>query len=134
MIEKVIPNVLYKLSPLISRILIAIIFIFAGYGKIMDPMSTQAYMNTMGMGATTFFLVCAIIIEIVGGVSILLGYYTRIGALLLIIFLLPTTIIFHTDFSSQVQVIMFLKNLAIMGGLFSLLANGSGAYSIDEKR
>jgi uncharacterized membrane protein YphA (DoxX/SURF4 family) len=63
----------------------------------------------------------------------LLGYKTRLGAILLILFLIPTTLVFHTDFSKEMQVIAFLKNLAIIGGLLMVVYAGAGPISLDER-
>ncbi len=117
---------------LFGRIFIAAIFLVSGIGKIFDMQGTREYMMAYGMPAVTFFLICAIILEILGALLLLLGCGSRFGALLLIIFLIPTTLIFHINFGEQLQVIMFLKNLAILGGLFVILAHGSGTIGIDR--
>src|SRR3989339_161443 len=103
--------------PLIARILISAIFLMSGWGKIINPAGTQQYMAAHGMPFAGLLLLGAIILEIGGGLSVLLGYKARWGAIALVVFLIPTTIIFHTKFSEQLQVIMFMKNLAILGGL-----------------
>ena len=93
-------------------------------------------MTSEGMVMVPVFLVGAILSELCGGLSILLGWWTRVGATLLIVFLIPTTLIFH-DFwtyegaQQQMQMIHFMKNLAILGGLFVLLSVGGGPWSID---
>ena len=120
--------------PLLSRILICIIFLMAGFGKIMDPQGTMKYMTAMGMPFTSFFLVCTIIIEIVGGLSILLGYKAEWGARALFLFLIPVTLIFHHNFTDKMQMILFLKNLAIMGALLQVSVHGAGALSLDSHK
>ena len=72
-------------------------------------------------------------LELGGGLSVLLGYKTRWGALALVIFLIPTTLIFHTKFSDPVQVIMFMKNLAILGGVLMIASFGPGPLSLDAR-
>lgn len=119
-----------KYLPLIGRVLLGLIFVASGANKISGFEGTQQYMADYGMPATGILLVGAIIVEIAGGLSVILGYGARIGAAALILFLIPATLIFHTDFSQQTQVIMFLKNLSIMGGLLLLVAHGSGAYRL----
>ena len=119
--------------PLIARILLCLIFFKSGIGKIMDPAGTMQYMSAYGMPLTGLFLVGAIVFEIVGALSVLLGYKARWGAILLIIFLAPTTLIFHTKFSESLQMIMFLKNLAIIGGLLMVAYFGPGSLSFDKK-
>jgi putative oxidoreductase len=73
----------------------------------------------------------AIFLELVGSITVILGYFTRFGALLLIVFLIPTTLIFHTRFDDQVQMIMFMKNVSMLGGCLVLLAHGPGRWSLD---
>lgn len=119
-------------SALAGRILLALIFIMSGIGKITDFEGTQAYMKAYGMPLTWFFALGAIALEIGGGISLITGFLTRVGALALIVFLIPTTLIFHTDFSDKLQLIMFMKNLAIIGGLLTVFSFGAGKISLDE--
>lgn len=119
---------------LIGRIFLTLIFIMAGLGKVMDFAGTQQYMSAYGMPLTSFFLIVAFLIEILGSLSILLGWKAKWGALALIIFLIPTTLIFHTHFSDQVQMIMFLKNLGLLGGLLYIYVFGPGEISFDAKK
>ncbi len=116
---------------LLGRILIAAIFLMSGISKIMAPGQTRGYMAQMGMPLTGFFLVAAIIFEIGGGLSLLFGAYTFWGTLALVIFMIPTTLIFHTNFADPNQVIHFMKNLAITGGLLYVMEAGPGRISID---
>jgi putative oxidoreductase len=120
--------------PLIARILLCAIFIQSGVGKIVDPSGTQQYMAAYGMPLTSLFLIGAIVCEIFGSLSILLGFKARLGASLLVIFMIPTTLIFHTKLSDQVQMIMFMKNLAIIGGLLMVAYFGPGPISFDAKK
>lgn len=105
----------------------------SGFEKIVNAANTKAYMAMYGMPYRRAFLVLAIILELFGGLSLLFGFKARWGAFALFIFLIPTTLIFHTHFSEQLQVIMFMKNLAIMGGLLYVTTYGAGTLSIDEK-
>lgn len=116
--------------PLVARALLGLIFVMSGFSKITGFESTQQYMASHGIPFTAVALVGAIAIEILGGLSIILGLWARAGAAALILFLIPATLIFHTDFSQQTQMIMFLKNLSIMGGLLLVMAFGSGAYHL----
>jgi len=119
---------------LIGRILVAFIFLMAGINKIGNPSGTQAYMAAFGMPFTRFFLVGAIAIEILGSLSLIAGYYTKLGAWALIIFMIPTTLIFHTNFSDQNQFIHFMKNVSMTGGLLYIATYGAGAWSMDARR
>lgn len=117
---------------LIGRVLLGLIFLMSGIHKISDPQGTQQYMTAMGMTwMTALFYVGAIAIELGGALCLLLGYRVRAGAWLLFLFLIPTTLIFHTQFADQNQMIHFLKNLSIMGGLLYVAAYGAGRLSMD---
>lgn len=115
-----------------GRILLALIFIMSGISKITDFEGTLAYMSAYGMPLTWLFALGAIALELVGGISLIAGFLTRLGALALIVFLIPTTLIFHTDFADKLQMIMFMKNLAIIGGLLMVFSFGAGKISVDE--
>ncbi len=117
---------------LVGRLLLGMIFVISGFRKVADPGGTQVFMEAMGITwATTFFYLSAIAIELVGGVSLLLGLWSRIGAALLALFLIPTTLIFHANFDDPNQTIHFMKNLAMIGGLLYVYAYGPGNLSID---
>ena len=118
--------------PLAARILISTIFIMAAINKSMDLLGSEQYMAAYGIPAAGILLVLSIIIEIFGGLSILLGFKAKWGAIALFIFLIPTTLIFHTEVTDQIQSIMLLKNFAMMGGLLMVANFGSGPYSLDE--
>jgi len=118
-------------SILIGRILLVLIFLNSGIGKVGNFEGTVQYMAKYGMPFTTFFALGAIFLELVGSITILLGYFTRFGALLLIIFLIPTTLIFHTNFGDRIQMIMFMKNVSMFGGCLILLSAGAGQFSLD---
>lgn len=119
---------------LVSRILLSSIFLFSGAKKVFAFSATQAYMGQYGMKMTGVFLVLAILFEIGGGLSVLLGCFPRLGALALILFLVPTTVVFHRDFAAPGQVIQFAKNVAILGGLFAVLAAGGGEFALRRKK
>jgi putative oxidoreductase len=115
---------------LLGRVLLGLIFLISGINKIADPQGTQHYMTLMGMTTmTTLFYIGAVAIEIAG--SLLLGYHIKAGAWLLFVFMIPTTLVFHTNFGDQNQMIHFLKNLAMMGGLLYAAAYGGGRLSMD---
>ena len=116
---------------LIGRVLLGLIFLVSGINKIADPQGTQQYMTSMGMTwMTTLFYLGAVTVELAGSLSLLLGYRARAGAGLLFLFLIPTTVIFHTHADPN-QMIHFLKNLSIMGGLLYVASYGAGRLSMD---
>jgi len=120
------------LASLIGRILLALIFLNSGIGKIGNFTGTAQYMANHGMPFAPFFLVGAIICELVGGITVILGYFTRFGALLLIIFLIPTTLIFHNIWVDPKMMIHFMKNVSMLGGLLVLFSAGGGRFSLDH--
>ena len=116
---------------LIGRILLVLIFLKSGVGKIENFQGTAQYMASYGMPYTNFFLVGAIFFELVGSMTVILGYFARFGALLLLIFLIPTTLIFHNIFVDPKMMIQFMKNVSMFGGILILLAVGPGRLSLD---
>lgn len=115
-----------------GRVLLAAIFIVSGLNKIFNFAGSQKYMAMHGIPMANIFLICAIVLEIGGSLSILFGFKAKLGALMLTVFIIPTTLIFHTNFSEQMQFIMFLKNIAILGGLLQVASFGPGAISMES--
>jgi putative oxidoreductase len=114
-----------------GRVLMSAIFLSAGFGKIGAYAGTQAYMESMGVPGSTLPLVIAL--EVGAGLAVLLGWQTRISAFLLAGFSVLSALIFHADFGDQMQSILFMKNLAMAGGLLMLVANGPGRWSVDAR-
>jgi putative oxidoreductase len=112
-----------------GRVLMSAIFLSAGVSKIGAYAGTQAYMESMGVPGAMLPLVIAL--EVGAGLAVLLGWQTRISAFLLAGFSVLSALIFHSDFGNQMQSILFMKNLAMAGGLLMLVANGSGRWSVD---
>lgn len=125
-------NKLHDYGELAGRILIAAIFIQAGWGKIGGYDGTQGYMEAMGVPGALLPLV--ILTELGGGLLVVLGLWTRLAALALAGFSLLSAILFHWNFGDQVQAIMFMKNVAIAGGFLFLFAHGAGRLSLDARR
>jgi putative oxidoreductase len=116
-----------------SRILLAQIFLIAGYGKLgAGYAATSAYMTAYH--TPTLLLPLVIALELVGGIGLVLGFQTRLLSALLAGFCLIAALIFHHDFADTMQQLMFMKDLAISGGLLLLTANGAGAFSVDGWR
>ena len=123
-----------KLNPyfgLVGRVLLAIMFVVAGYGKFGGYAGTQGYMDSMGVPG--MLLPLAIILELGGGLAIIAGWQTRIVAILLAGFCLLSAFIFHLDFADRMESIMFMKNLAVAGGFLMLAAYGPGALALDNR-
>jgi putative oxidoreductase len=129
---------LERYGTLAGRLLICQIFILSGIMKVMDPAATAAQMEERRMFWIPFFLWSAAAVELVGGLSLLLGFKTRLGALVLFLFLIPVTLTFHSWWTytdpkeQQVNMLFFLHNLTLMGGLVLVMANGPGPISIDH--
>ncbi|MCI0430526.1 MAG: DoxX family protein [Rhodospirillales bacterium] len=119
-------------AALLGRLLLALIFILSGWGKITGYQSTAGYMESVG--APGLLLPLVIIVELAGGILIAVGWQTRLAAIVLSGFTLLTALIFHTAFADQNQMIHFMKNLAIAGGFLVLFAHGPGQWSIDGRR
>ena len=119
-----------KVLDLIGRIFISGIFLLSGFNKIGNYDGTVGWMESFGLPG--FLLIPAIILEIVAPILIIIGYQTRIAAGALSLFCMATAIIFHNDFSDQMQLIAFMKNLALAGGFLFLVVNGAKGYCLDK--
>ena len=118
---------------LVARILLAHIFLISGVSKLgVGYAATQGYME--GMGVPGVLLPLVIALEIGGSLALIVGFFTRWAALALAGFSVVAAVIFHRNFGDQMQMIMFMKNVAMAGGLFLLCAHGAGAFSIDARR
>ena len=118
----------------LGRLLIAVIFLMSGLGKIAAPAMTQGYIASAGLPAPMLAYLIAVVIEVGGGVLLLLGLQTRLAALVMAVFSVATALSFHHDFADQNQMIHFLKNIAMAGGLLQVVAFGAGALSLDGRR
>lgn len=121
-----------KVSQLVARIFLGHIFLLAGVSKINAYGGTQNYMDAMGVPGMLLPLV--ILLEIGGGLAIIAGWKTKWTALALAAFSVVAAAIFHNNFGDQVQMILFMKNIAIAGGFMLLASHGAGAYSLDNRR
>lgn len=124
-------STIQKVSELAGRIFLAAIFLLSGLGKIGAYAGTAAYMTSVGVPGA--LLPAVIATEVLGAIAIIVGWKTRITALLMAGFTLLAGVLFHSNFGDQIQMIMFLKNVAISGGLLLLAANGAGALSLDRR-
>ena len=113
-----------------GRIFLSVVFLIAGVNKIFNYEGTTAYMESFGVPG--FLYIPAIILEILFPLLIIIGYKTKISALIMALFSVSLAIIFHTDFSNQMQVMSFLKNFAIAGGFIIIFINGPSRWSIDH--
>jgi putative oxidoreductase len=124
-------NTVQKVAELGGRILLSVLFLLSGLGKISAYVGTAAYMASLGVPGA--LLPAVIATEVLGALAIIVGWKTRVIAFLLAGYSLLTAVIFHSNFGDQIQMIMFLKNVSIAGGFLLLMANGSGPLSIDRR-
>ena len=116
---------------ILGRILLSAIFLINGIGKIFNYEATIQYMENFDVPG--YLIIPAITVEILFPILLILGYYTKFSALVLSLFTLALAVIFHTDFSNQMQLMSFLKNIAIAGGFLIIFVYGPGKYSLDHK-
>jgi putative oxidoreductase len=116
----------------VGRILLALMFLLAGLNKISGYAGMQGYMESMGVPGALLPLVIAL--EVLGGIMLMLGWHTRLTAFLLAGFTLLATLIFHSNLGDQTQMLFFMKNLSIAGGLLLVVSHGAGPYSIDNRQ
>ena len=121
------------LAALVGRILIAVLFIPAGWNKISGFAGTAGYIASKGLPLPEVGAAIAIAVELVGGLMLLVGFKTRWAALALFVFLIPTTVFFHPFWAEPSQATSFWKNVAIMGGVLYVWAFGAGRLSLDRQ-
>ena len=126
-------------AALAGRILLALIFIISGYGKIAGYAGTAGYMASKGVPLVGILLPLTILIELGGGLLIALGWKARWAAAVIFLFVIPVTLVFHNPAGlapaeAQQQMINLLKNVSIMGGMLGLFAFGPGGFSLDAKK
>jgi putative oxidoreductase len=125
-------------TALFGRILLAAIFITSGFAKLSDPAGAIGYMNAAGIPHADVLVYVAGTAELLGGLSLLVGFLARLGALGLFLVLVPIQFYFHSFWNmegaeAKTQMVQFMKNLAIMGGLLTVFAHGPGRYSLDAR-
>lgn len=126
-------------GPLGGRILLALLFLVSGYGKVTGFEGTVGYIASAGMPLPQLAAIGAIAVELGGGILLVLGWQTRWAATAMFLFLIPTTLIFHNFWAAdaaqaQNQMIHFMKNLCIMGGMLYVMAFGAGPLSVDNRK
>tara|TARA_Y100001936_G_C15573160_1_gene408218 strand:- start:140 stop:508 length:369 start_codon:yes stop_codon:yes gene_type:complete len=119
-----------KILDLIGRVFISSIFLLSGFNKIVNYDGTVGWMESFNLPG--FLLIPAIILEIIAPILIIIGYKTKVAAGALSLFCLATAVIFHNNFSDQMQLIAFMKNFALAGGFLFLVVNGPKGYCLDK--
>ena len=124
-------NTVKNIAEVAGRSLLALLFLLSGLGKIGAYEATATYMSAVGvLGALLPVVIAA---EVFGAIAIILGWQTRVAALLLAGYTLLAALIFHTNFADQIEMIMFLKNVSIAGGFLLLVVHGAGPLSLDRR-
>lgn len=131
-------NVERSTTALVGRILLAAIFVTSGFAKLSDPASAVGYMNMAGIPNADVLVYVAGAAELLGGLALAFGFLARLGALGLILVMIPIQFFFHAFWTmegaeAKTQMVQFMKNLAVIGGLLLLVAHGPGRYSIDAR-
>lgn len=131
-------NKLQNPLALVGRLLLSVLFLPAGIGKITGFTGTVGYITSVGLPMPTLAAIIALIVEIVGGVALIAGFGTRIAALALALFTLVASFFFHAYWAvpadqQLVTQLLFFKNIAVVGGLLTLAAWGAGAWSVDAR-
>jgi putative oxidoreductase len=116
----------------IGRLLISALFLFSAYNKVLSIDGTMGWME--GFGIPGLLLYPAIALEIILPLLIIIGYKAKLSAGLLAIFCILTAFIFHYDFTEQMQIIDFLKNIGLAGGFLFIVANGTKEWSVDREK
>lgn len=122
------------IAMLVGRILMSAIFIQAAMSKLLSPLDTINYFESLGLPLATLVTWLVIILELFGGLAVLLGFRIRIAATVLGFFSIAAALIGHSDFSSTIHLQAFMKDLAIAGGLFYIATHGAGLISFDARR
>lgn len=124
---------------LAGRLLLALLFLPAGVGKLTGFAGTVGYISSVGLPLPQLAAVVALVVEIAGGVALIAGFGTRLAAIALAVFTLVASFFFHAYWAlpaeqQMIQQLMFFKNMAVVGGLLTIAAWGAGAWSVDARR
>ncbi len=117
---------------LAGRFLIGVLFLMSGLGKIAAPAATIGYIGHVGLPAPSVAYALSLLAEGGGGLLLIVGFQTRLVAVGVAVFTLATAIFFHNNFADQNQMIHFMKNIAIIGGLLQIAAFGAGRFALDH--
>jgi putative oxidoreductase len=118
----------------VGRLLISALFLISGLGKIGAPAQTMGYITSAGLPFPLLAYLVAIVVEVVGGILLIVGYQSRIVASAMAVYTVAAALGFHRDFADPNAIAHFLKNIAITGGLLQIVALGAGTFSIDRRR
>ncbi|MFK4445357.1 putative oxidoreductase [Caballeronia udeis] len=123
----------FKFLPLLGRILIGAPFVMSGLGKLAAYSATVGYIAAMGLPVPPLAFLVSVLIELGGGLLLLSGYRVRLVSVVMAVFCVVTALVFHHNFADQNQMINFLKNVMMAGGLLQITWFGAGAFSLDAR-
>ncbi|KAB2913574.1 MAG: DoxX family protein [Hyphomicrobiaceae bacterium] len=121
------------IAPFVGRLFLGLLFLAAGANKLQDQAGTIAYIVKAGLPFPTLAYWGATLVELLGGILLIVGFQTRLAAAALTAFSIVAAIYFHANFDDTNQTIHFMKNFAIAGGLLQIVAFGAGAFSLDDR-
>lgn len=124
-------NVRQRWVSFLGRVLLSLIFIISGIVKVLDPAGTMAYIESAHLPLPQLAYMVALFVELGLGLALMVGFKAQIAAAGVALFTFVTALMFHNNMADPVQVIMFLKNTTIIGGLLVVIAFGPGGYSLD---
>jgi putative oxidoreductase len=117
-----------------GRVFLSAIFLISGLSKMAAPATTIGYIQSVGLPFAQIGFAIAVLVEILGGLALIAGYRTRVGAAVRAVFAVATTLVFHNDLADQNQLFHFIKNIAMAGGLLQVVAFGAPHLSLDARR
>ena len=123
-----------RFTTFVGRVLLSLIFVLSGAGKLADHAGTVGYITSVHAPMPQLAYWIAVIVEVGFGIALLVGFKAKFAAFGLAGFTLAAAILFHNNFADQIQMIMFLKNLTIIGGLLLIVAYGAGGFSVDNRK
>jgi putative oxidoreductase len=121
-----------NLATLVGRVLMSLIFIWSGYVKLVDCTGTQAYLAGLGVPLPEIAWIVTVAVELVGGLTLLLGFQARLAGLILAAWSVATALVAHANFADPDMQIHFMKNVAMAGGFLYVAAFGAGAYAVER--
>jgi putative oxidoreductase len=132
--DRIDSSVSLSVVSLAGRVLLSTIYLLSGLSKLAAPAATIGYITSAGLPFAPLGLAIAVVVEILGGAALIVGYRTRLVAAVLAVFTVATAIGFHSNLADQGQFIHFFKNIAMTGGLLQVVAFGAGRFGLDARR
>lgn len=126
-------HIITNFGPLLGRLLVGGMFTYAGITKFMDLAGTGAFIGSVGLPAPEVLAILTAALEVIAGVMLIIGFKTRLAAVVLAVFTVLTVIFFHADWSQPLQMTLAMKNGGIVAALLYMAAHGAGRYAMDNR-